>query len=249
MSPKSKCGSILESPKTTRHTIPRYLARVDELDDPFPSVLTPIPDEPIQLVQMDRAQAIDMLRSAFHIGQLNQLRALERNQAALSNKRSSNPEPLESYEYHYHKAQVVEALLEGGTIFARQYLEQRDFRPADAQQLLDDAKAFIVAASQEQATNAKETAIARYNKLYQRCYENHDYKGAAMVQRCMDKLTGLDKQEAGRTSLEQGLLSIMQEVMREEPQAGGSLPATKPTLVVREISAGSNISDEHVVGN
>jgi hypothetical protein len=74
-------------------------------------------------------------------------------------------------------------------------------------------------------------------------YFNRDYKGAAMVQRCMDRLNGLENSDL-KTPLEQGLLSLMQSIAREE----GAVTATvvrNPENVVREVVAGSNIQVEH----
>jgi hypothetical protein len=198
---------------------------------------------PAPLVPMAPERIVDLLRSAFHIGQLNQLRALDREQALLQRRPGEPTEPLEDYEFYYHKAQLVELLLEQGVPGAREYCRQRNFLDSETNKLMEEAKTFIVAASREQATAAKDFALARYNKLFERLYFNRDYKGAAMVQRCMDRLNGLENSDL-KTPLEQGLLSLMQSIAREE----GAVTATvvrNPENVVREVVAGSNIQVEH----
>ncbi len=197
---------------------------------------------PAPLVPMAPERIVDLLRSAFHIGQLNQLRQLDKEQALLQ-QRGGPSEPLEDYEFYYHKAQLVELLLEQGVPGAREYCRQRNFLDTETEKLMQEAKTFIVAASREQATAAKDFALARYNKLFERLYFNRDYKGAAMVQRCMDRLNGLDGNDV-RTPLEQGLLSLMQSIAKEE----GAISATvvrNPENVVREVVADSNIQVEH----
>lgn len=212
------------------------------------------PDQTIEsstpLTQTDVSQ---IFRSIFYGSRLNQLRAIDRQQALIADP-SGDPIPLEEYERVYHLAQVVELILERGAIEARKYCLERDFTPEDQQSLMTEAQAFIIAASSEHAKMARELAVSRYNKLFERLYFLRDYKGAALVQRCLDKICGLESDnsdEAAQTL--HGLMEVMQRVARETPnplvngKPTGLIGTSKGEKSVEEVVPGSSIREEHSV--
>lgn len=202
-----------------------------------------------ELVPMTPEEGLQMLRRTFY-GAVSKSRApLE---AELTDK-----EPLEDVQKLFHQAQLVEIILEGGTGPARNYCQANKFTETDSEELISGAKEFIINTSQEYANFAREIAIGRYNQLYSKLVEMHDYKGCAIVQRCLDRLQGIDAADSMQNDFSRGLMSVMMQVAKEDPNplkqplklgADGSLgPVSNGPKTIIETTPGDNIRIEHDV--